>query len=139
MRVAIVGAKDRCTLEDKKLVEELIEKVSASHFDVLYVCTNTWTPGIGQFVRSKCLERAGSDFRFQVVLVDMRTYSSHCSRTEMADIFIARNAAIHELADVLYYFATSDRRGTIEDLVERMNRANRPVKVFLPGDPVEAI
>lgn len=139
MRVAIVGSKERNTTQDKELVEQLIDMVTDTTFDVRFVCTDSWQAGIGQFVRGKCTEKVRGEFKHQVIIYDVRTYTSHLSRQEIADIYLARNAALFEISDVLYFFSGSDRRGTIEDLVEKMQAAGRPVKVFMPGDKVSLI
>lgn len=139
MRVAIIGAKDRETKDDQKLVDELIDRVAAAAFDVRFVCTNSWQVGIGQFVRTKCTEKENGVFKHQVIIFDVRTYTHHLSRQEMAEVYLARNAAILQYADVLYYFSGDERKGTAEDLCEKMQAAGRPVKVFAPGDPITLI
>ena len=136
MKVAIVGTKDRNTKADRAAVGELVELIAAAHFDVKFIATDTWNDGIGCYVRDKCLEKTGKEFRFKLILADFRSYSHDLTRTEITEIYLARNAGIFELADMLYYFAVPDRRGTLEDLVGRMTQAGRPVHVLLPGEPV---
>ena len=139
MRVTIVGSKERSSTQDKEMVEQLIDMVSDSTFDVRFVCTDSWQIGVGQFVRTKCTEKVRGEFKHQVIIYDVRTYTSHLTKQEIADIYLARNAALFKISDVLYFFSGSDRRGTIEDLVDQMVAAGRPVKVFMPGDKLALI
>lgn len=135
-----MGSKERETEEDQKLVEQLIEKIAAKHFEVLFICTNSWTRGVGQFVRAKCTQKDGNGvFLHQLIIFDIRTYAQYLSRDQMAEIYISRNAAIFELADMLYYFADRKRMGTFDDLCKRMQEAGRPTRIFMPGEPVTLI
>jgi hypothetical protein len=107
---------------------------------VLFICTDSWQHGIGEFVRKKCVEKTSTGaFKFQLVIFDLRLYSDTLSSSQKASLFLARNASLFEAADMLYYFAGDDRRGVVEDLCTRMQEAGRPVKVFLPGDPITLI
>ncbi len=140
MRVVIVGARERETDEDRRLVEELVDKIAATNFDVIFICTNSWNKGVGQFVRTKCLEKDDrSQFKYQVVIFDVRAYTSRRSPAEMADFYIARDESLFVIADALYYLAGHDRKGTAEDLVAKMQAAGRPVKILAPGEPISLI
>jgi hypothetical protein len=139
MKIAVVGSKERCSEEDRVLVESLIEQVAQRNFDAVFICTDSWNRGIGEFVRKKCVEKVQGEFIYQVILVDLRTYWKHRSRDEVAQVYRARNASLYEMADMLYYFAGSERKSAIDDLVTRMQESGRPVKVFYPGDPISLL
>ena len=95
--------------------------------------------GVGRYIREKCLEKVNGRFKFQLVDCNVRTYAADLSKSELAAVYIARNATPYEMSDVLYYLASEDRRGPMEDLLQRFIDGGRPTKVMLPGDPIEVI
>jgi hypothetical protein len=139
MNIVICGAKERNTEEDKRKVQELMNRAVVQYPNCVFVTILTHM-GIGRFVKEACLEKGpGGQFRFQLIECSVRLYATQLSKSEVQQIYIARNATVFELADITYYFANRDRRGTLEDLVERLQKENRPCRVLLPGDPVELI
>lgn len=136
----IVGAKERDTDEDRALVGDLMEKAAVYYPGCLFITMLTQV-GVGKFVKEKCLEKDGrGDFKFQFVACDVRLFAKNLSKAESAQIYIARNATVFELGQVFYYFASEDRRGTMENLImDRVAPAGLPYKVLLPGDPIELI
>lgn len=139
MRVCIVGAKERDTEEDRQTVSDLMELISANQPGCLFITMLTHV-GVGKFIREKCLERDSNDrFRFALIECNVRTYAQNLSKAELAQIYLARNGTPFEMSDVLYYLASEERRGPMEDLLERFSLAGRPVKVLMPGEPLELI
>ena len=134
MNVVIVGAKNRDTQEDKDQVLKLLDE-AAKHYPNCVFVTMLTHVGVGKFVKERCLEKgARNGFRYQLIECATRLFCQQFSKNELSAIYIARNATVHELGDVFYYFAAEDRRGTMEDLIERAERSGRPCCVMLPGE-----
>ena len=135
MKIVIVGAKDRNTDEDKALVEELVDLAAKTYPNCVFVTMLTHE-GVGLFVKQKCLEKgSNSNFKFQLIEVNLRLYAKQLSKSEVSQIYLARNATMFELADMLIYLANNDRRGMIEDLVlNRIVPSGRPYIILLPSE-----
>lgn len=137
MKVVIVGAKERDTIEDRDLVCRLVEKIAAEAPRTIFVGSMTHV-GVGRFLKDKCLEHDPVSGRYRYVLVDcsVRVFAQGLSKADMSQIFLARNATPLEIGDLLIYLASEDRRGTCEDLVDRFVKAGRPVVILAPGEPL---
>ena len=140
MKIVIVGAKDRTAASDKKDVDTLIELAASTYPDCVIVTAFAYA-GIGQFVKEKCLEKdEQNQFRFQLIECSLRTYTRSLTRIEYGEVCVAMNAMLFELGDCFYHFASTDRRGTLEELItDRLIQQNRPFRVFLPGDTITVI
>lgn len=93
--------------------------------------------GVGRFVKDICLLK--DDFgrtRYMMVECAVRIYAQGMSKNDMAQIYLARNATPAEMADMLIYLASEDRRGTCEDLLLRFQQSGRPVLVLMPDEPL---
>lgn len=139
MRVCIVGAKERDTAEDEKYVVDLMEAIKGRTPNVIFVTMLTHM-GVGKFIR-EVAKKTDAQGRHKYLLIDasVRVYAPHLSKSEVADIYLARNATPFEMSDMLYYLAAEDRRGPMENLLQRFADAGRPCKVLLPGDAVEVL
>jgi len=142
MNIAIVGARERKIQSDVAAVQTLL-KLLKSRYPALTIITCATDIGIGKYVKDACLVRRGEFYTYSMKEVIVKAYPSReFSKTEYAEMFIARNASVYEQMDQLYYFATAERRGTFEDLVVRCTDVDgekggsRPYKVLLPGDEV---
>jgi hypothetical protein len=136
MRIAIVGAKERDTEEDRQLVAALMDKITAEAPYTVFVAMMTHT-GVGRFVKDKALcKDADGRYGHRMVECSVRVFAKGMSKSELVELYLARNATPFELSDMLIYLASEDRRGTCEELLERFEKANRPVLVMHPGDPV---
>ena len=83
--------------------------------------------GVGMFVRQKCMERDHNDQpRYALIECTVRVFARSLSKSELAQIYLARNATPFETSDIMIYLASEDRRGTMEDMLERFQRAARP-------------
>jgi len=140
MKIVIVGAKDRTSPADKQDVDRLIE-LAALHYPDCVIVTAFAYGGIGQFVKEKCLEKDDSgQFKYQLIECSLRTYTRSLTRIEYGEVCVAMNAMLFELGDVFYHFASTDRRGTLEELItERVLPQSRPFKIFLPGEDIAVI
>lgn len=134
MIVVIVGAKERDMPEDKQLVQKLLSMCVEKYGQCMFASLHT-PLGVGLFMRELCLEKdqAGA-YKYQLVDVSARVFAKNLSHAESVKIYLARNATLLELADVLVYLANDERRGTLEDLVARASLASRPHVVLLPGE-----
>lgn len=134
MKIAIVGAKERDTQEDRRLVERIIEQVAAESPHTVFVGMMTHL-GVGSYVKDKCLEKDTlGRYRFSMIECSVRVFARGLSKPDLSQIYLARNATPAELADMMIYLASEDRRGTCEDLLERFEKAGRPVLVLGPSD-----
>lgn len=139
MRVCVVGAKERDTAEDEKYVVGLMEAIKDHTPNVIFVTMLTHM-GIGKFIRDVA-KKQDAQGRHKYLLIDasVRVFAPHLSKTEVSDIYLARNATPFEMSDMLYYLAAEDRRGPMENLLQRFVEAKRPYKVLMPGDPIEVL
>jgi hypothetical protein len=136
MRICIVGSKERDMPEDRALVHELMERIVGEVPHIVFVTVMTHM-GVGKFVRDKCLEKdANGQYRFALIECSVRIHARSLSKTEAAQIYLARNASPFEMSDMMVYFASEDRRGTCEDILERFQVAGRPAVVMMPGDSI---
>jgi hypothetical protein len=136
MRVLIVGAKERDTDEDRRLVAELMDRISAEAPYTLFVSMMTHT-GVGRFVKDKALQKSGEGrYAHRMIDCSQRIFAKGLAKSELVELYLARNATPFESSDMLIYLASEDRRGTCEELLERFQKANRPVLVMRPGDPI---
>jgi hypothetical protein len=136
MNICVVGAKERNTPQDKELVAELINKLAQEFPNPVFITMLTHT-GVGRFVKEHCIEkRPDGKFKWQLITVDFRLYAVGLSQAELSQVYIARNASPFELGSAFVYFANSTRRGTMEDLIQRAEKAGIPNRIFMPGEPI---
>lgn len=134
MYIVIAGARERDTDEDRAYVCALIEQIHREASHTIFIGTLTHT-GVGRFVREKCLERDSEGrYRFALIECSVKIFAQGLAKTDLAGIYLARNATPFEMADALIYLASEDRRGTVEELKLRFDRAARPVLVLAPGE-----
>jgi hypothetical protein len=142
MRVCVVGAKERDTDADDKYVVTLMRAIKAVTPNVIFVTTLTHM-GIGKFVRAACAVKdpVTNAHEFDLITADVHMYvpTSKLPKTDLAQIFMARNATPFELSDMLYYLATDARRGPMEELLQRFIDHKRPYKILYPDDPIEVL
>ena len=136
MYIVIAGARERDTDEDRDYVNFLIEQIQQEAPHTIFVGTLTHT-GVGRYVREKCLERDGEGrYRFALIECSVKIFAQGLAKSDLATIYLARNATPFEMADALIYLASEDRRGTVEELKTRFDKAGRPVLVLAPGQAV---
>lgn len=136
MNICIVGARERDTGEDRQLVGQLVEQIAAEAPHSTFISTLTHV-GVGLFVKDKCLEKdVNNNYRFAFIECQVRMYARGLSRSDLSQIYLARNASPFEMSDVLIYLASEDRRGTMEELLERFQRAARPFLILGAGEPL---
>ena len=139
MKVAIVGAKERDTEEDRRVVDKLIEQIAAEAPHTVFVTMMTHL-GVGKFVKDKILLRDPGDghYLYSMIECSVRVYARGMAKPDLVQIYLARNATPFEMSDMLIYLASEDRRGTCEELLERFEKSGRPTLVLGPGDPIPA-
>jgi hypothetical protein len=140
MRICIIGAKERDTTADGKYVVELMRAIKARTPSVIFVTMLTHL-GIGKYMRDACSVKDPITKKQEFALIDstVRIFANNLPRPELAQIFMARNATPYELSDMLYYLASEERRGPMEDLLQRFIDGGRPYKILCPGDPIELL
>ena len=140
MNVAVLGGKGRDSDEDRKFVFRLLDECAARYPLCSFVTTMT-NIGVGYFVKEKCLEQTNGKYRHQLVEVSVRLMGADLlSPDERNTVLLARNATLFKLGDVFYYLANRERRGMMEELIQkRVSPSNRPYKIFLPGEELQLI
>ena len=140
MNVVIVGATDRKSIDDRLLVNKLIDLAYRTYPECVFVTTLSHT-GVGKFVKDKCMEKTAENANvYQLVECSIRVFATTFSRPETMQVLLAANAALFELGDVFYFFASEDRRGTTEELItKRVIPSGRAYKIFLPGQDVSLV
>ncbi len=137
MNVVIVGAHNRASKDDRKLVSDLIDALAAKYSSCMFV-TTAHSEGVGKYVREKCLEKnVRNEYKYQLAVVNVQLFVSKRSREEVAAIYQTRNATLLELGDIYYYLASDSRSGMMETLITSAQELGRPVTVMLPGDPLD--
>lgn len=138
MNIVIVGAKDRDSVDDQADVLALLNLLEAKYgvFTVITMMSHT---GIGKLVKAEAnVPKNGRKYRFPFCEADVRVHANDLSRDAMAQIYTARNAMLFEIGDMFYSFPHPQRRAVIDELIDkRVMPANRPYRVFQPGDPIE--
>jgi hypothetical protein len=138
MTVVIVGGKGRESERDRAQVRKLIELCS-EQYPLCTFATTLTTAGVGYFVKEKCLESTNGKYRYQLIDVNVRSMGANLLNTEERNgVLLTRNATLAEMGDLFYYFGTAERRGMMEDLIQRIE-GKRPYKVFLPDSELELI
>jgi hypothetical protein len=140
MRICVVGAKERDTKADGEYAVQLMRAIKEKTPNVLFITMLTHI-GIGRYIRAAAEVRDPATGQFEFALIDctVRLFTKNLSRSDLSQIFIARNATPYELSDMLYYLASEERRGPMEDLLQRFIDGGRPYKLLRPGDPIEVI
>ena len=137
MFVIVVGARERKTPADESQVCEVLSRLKTKYGATMVVTSAACDQGIGSFVKKKCLGNS-TDFRF--LEITQRIYAD-LPRSRMIQVFIARNAVLAELGDEFHIFVDPDHHGTMEDLMQRIERldtgkethSKRTVVIYEPG------
>ena len=130
MFVVVVGAVERREEGDEELMVTILEDLRKK-YPSLVVISAACDKGIGNVIKTHCLEEK---MRFRFMEVYTRIFAE-LPKTKLAQVFIARNANLEELGDEFHIFATRDRRGSVEDLIQRVSaKGDRPVYVYVPGE-----
>jgi 2-methylaconitate cis-trans-isomerase PrpF len=134
MKIVVVGAKERDTEEDRVFVCDLMDRIASEAPHTTFVTTLTHM-GVGKFAKEYGLTKdENNHYKFQLIECSVRIYAQYLSKSELAQVYLARNATVTEMGDMLIYLASEDRRGTCEDLLSRFRAAGRPTLVLMPGD-----
>ena len=138
MTIVIAGAKDRSSKDDAADVAALLNLLEAK-YGVFTVLTMMGHTGIGKLVKNEsCVPTEGRKHRFPFCEADIRVYASDLSKDAMAQLYTARNAMLFEAGDMFFSFPHPQRRAVIDELIDkRVIPANRPYRIFLPGDVIE--
>lgn len=135
MKVVIVGSKDRVGESDRALTHELMTLAAKTYPGCIFVTMLT-QEGVGQYVKEKCLQQdERGNWWGQFVECNVRLYAKTLSKTDTSAIYLARNATVAELCDVLVFLASPGRKGMVEELADRIKALGRPYVVLMPGDP----
>jgi hypothetical protein len=129
MYVVVVGSRIWNGTWAEVQVGKVLDDLRAKYSGLLIV-SSSCDKGVGSHVKSKCLK---DKTLFQFIEFHARIFAD-VPRAKMAQVHQARNAALVELGEEFHVFVDPDRRGTFEDLIERVERAGRKevLRVYLP-------
>lgn len=126
MFVVVVGSRDwnnePAVEQVRKLLYELREK-----YPGLVLVTSSTDKGVGKIVRDVCME---SKSQFELCDLHMKVHAQ-LNRPKLAQVFYARNAALAELGEEYHIFVDKNRRGSFEDLVDKLEKSSSPKPLFL--------
>jgi hypothetical protein len=129
MYVVVVGSRlwlgKWADAQISKVLDDLHTKYSG-----LLVVSSSCDKGVGSYVKGRCMK---NKTEFQFIEFHARIFAD-VPRAKLAQVHQARNAALEELGEEFHVFVDPDRRGTFEDLIERVERAGRRemLRVYLP-------
>src|ERR1700733_11519417 len=129
MYVVVVGSREWMGNWAAEQVNKVLEGLRTKYSGLLIV-SSSCDKGVGMHVKGKCLKDKTA---FQFVEIHARIFAD-IPRAKLAQIHQARNAALVELGEEFHVFVDADRRGTFEDLIERVERAGRKevLRIYLP-------
>jgi hypothetical protein len=136
MFVVVVGSREwqgeTATQQVNALLDELKDKYSG-----MVVISSSTDKGVGRIIRERCLR---DKITFQFIDLWMRVFAS-LPKAKLAQVFFARNSALLDLGEEFHVFVDMNRRGTFEDLIERLETSEqkRPLYKHFPIAPVAPI
>jgi hypothetical protein len=133
-----VGARKRSEAEDEPLIHKLVDAVM-DKYPQLRVVSTSCDRGIGKIVKNKCLPlgEKNPDATFKFVEAAVRIYlprGEEFTKSEFANIFIARNAMLCELGDEFHLFVEYEPRGMMADLLHRVKARGAPYALYKLGE-----
>jgi len=129
MYVVVVGSREWQGPEAEQQVNQLLDELRQK-YSGLVIVTSSSDKGIGSIVRARCLR---DKKMFQLVDIHVRVFAQ-LPRTKLAQVFFARNSALAELGEEFHIYLDPTRKGTFEDLIEKLEGAQqkRPIYKHLP-------
>ena len=125
MILVIVGPRDRDRAADEVKLREVIDGKLAED-SRLIVASAGCERGVGLEVKKLCLSRK-RPVRFLEVGIKVW---GQMTRSETAQIWLVRNAALVELGDEFLVFQTTDgRKALVNDLIARVREVKKPLTV----------
>ncbi len=135
MRVVIVGARNRSEMMDTRLVNEILD-TCISKYGKLMVVTKTTDRGVGKIIKARCLDPTKpTNPEFDMVEFSIRHYIMHeLPRNEYMGDFNTLNAALAEIGDEFHLLTEEEPKGSMLDMVIRVQRIERPFSVYRPSE-----
>jgi|SRR5882724_1994351 len=134
MYVVVVGSRKWQGPAAEKQIHEVMDALYKK-YSGLIVVSSSCDQGAGNIIKTRCLKDKNM---FQLVEYQVRLFLE-APRAKLAQIHRARNASLAEIGEAFHVFVDEDRRGTFEDLVERVELLGRSevIHIHLPGKPWE--
>lgn len=135
MRVVIVGARNRSEIADTKLVYAILDECIAK-YGKLMVVTKACDRGVGKIIKSRCLDSNKPNVpEFDMVEMSLRHYLiRELPRSEFLGDFNTLNAALVEIGDEFHLLTEEEPRGSMLDMLIRVQKADRPCAVYKPSE-----
>jgi len=135
MYVVVVGSRKWQGKEAESQINAVLDSLYKKYSGLIIV-SSSCDQGAGCIVKSRCLKDKN---KFQLIEYQVRLFMD-APRSKLAQVHKARNASLAELGETFHVFVDEDRRGTFEDLIERVEREGRGemVHAHLPGIVWEA-
>ena len=127
LRVAIVGSRRRCSLQDRKIVFNIIEQIIArSHDRKVVLVSGACRLGADNFAAEAA----------RIYNVPIKEFpvppGEYKERWQYAKAAFARNKLVAEDADVGFALIASDRKGGTEDTIHHFHDLKK--KIYLVDD-----
>lgn len=140
MKVVIAGAWNRPEQADILLVNNLIDQLAAG-YPKLHIISGGCDRGVGKIVKNRCMPKSkGQDADPDFLEIQFKIYWADPSKSELAQVWIARNAAFVEIGEEFHIFADvpgGSGGGAMADLQERVEKAGLPYSLYIPGKDKE--
>lgn len=134
MRVVIVGARLRSESEDFTLVNSLIDELKKM-YPGLFIVTTACDRGVGKIVKNRLIPVDPNKPPIIPFLeVAYRIWGEDMPKAVYANIYLTRNPALLALGEEFHIFVDKDKRGVMQDLLERVQDAGLPYSVYQPNE-----
>ena len=150
MRVVIAGPRDKEELIYVPLVNDILDD-SKNRYSKLLIVTKSCDQGVGKIIRNRCLKarEAGgimhyrwNSAEFDMIEVSLRHHlmpsptgdKRELPQLEFQSNFNALNLALIALGDEFHLIVETPIRGSMEDLVYRVQLADAPFALYRPEE-----
>lgn len=135
MRVVIIGARNRSESLDSPLVNKILDAV-IEKYGKLMVVTKGCDRGVGKIIKSRRFDQKSENYpEFDMIELQLRHYISHeLPRNEFLSDFNTLNAALTEIGDEFHLVCEDDMKGSMQDMLDRINREGKPVAIYKPSE-----
>lgn len=131
MFVVIVGDMTLQSSQYNQQVNDLIDSLKDKYTDLIVVTSGCGDPGIGRFVRERCINDKRIGF-VEFAIYPWATMSS----SRLAKVYLCKNAALLEIGEEFHVFAAGGpQHSYIRDLISRVKSAEHkpPITVYEGG------
>lgn len=134
MKVVIAGPRDRRELVYRPLVNILIDDCKDKYSKLLIV-TKSCDQGVGKIIRTRCIDEHSGKPEFDMCEISLRHHLvQELTQSEFQSNFDVLNLALVGLGDEFHLIMGDSPKGSMYDLLKRVQEAGRPHSVYNPED-----